>query len=105
MKRRPGSRGIVVVLGMLTRIPVAGIACLTMPYLVGLERLGYDVYYLEEHGSNPSTFMEHDDGARSAAAYLNAVMQSFGFGDRWCFHALHSDGSYHGMSEHRVNEV
>src|SRR5436305_940403 len=105
MKRRPGSSGIAVVLGMLTRIPVAGIACLTMPYLVGLERLGYDVYYLEEHGANPGTFMETGDGSMEAAAYLDAVMRWFGFGRRWCFHALHSDGRYYGLSEHAIRDV
>ena len=100
-----GTRDKIVVLGMLTRIPVAGIVALTVPYLIGLERLGYDVYYVEQHGANPSTFMVKGDGSREAAAYLNAVMQWFGFGDKWSFWAGHSDGRWFGMSEQRVQEL
>jgi GT2 family glycosyltransferase len=100
-----GGREKIVVLGMLTRIPVAGIVALTVPYLIGLERLGYDVYYVEQHGANPSTFMVKGDGSREAAAYLNAVMQWFGFGDKWSFWAGHSDGRWYGMSERRVQEL
>jgi GT2 family glycosyltransferase len=91
---------------MLTRIPVAGIVALTIPYLVGLERLGYDVYYIEQHGANPSTFMERGDGSREAVAYLNAVLKWFGFGDRWSFWAGHSNGEYYGpLSERTVKQL
>ena len=39
----------IVVLGMMSRMPVAGVVWQTMQYLVGFERLGYDVYYVEAH--------------------------------------------------------
>ena len=41
----------IVVLGMTSRHPVAGMVWLTMQYLIGLERLGYDAYYVEAHGA------------------------------------------------------
>ena len=40
----------IVLLGMMTRIPVAGVVWQTMQYLVGFKRLGYDVYYVEDSG-------------------------------------------------------
>ena len=42
---------------MMTRHPVAGIALLTMQYVVGLARLGYDVYYVEAHGGTPKMWL------------------------------------------------
>ena len=30
-------------------MPVAGMVFITMQYLVGLKRLGFDVYYVEAH--------------------------------------------------------
>jgi GT2 family glycosyltransferase len=97
----------VVVLGMLTKMPVPGVAWQTLHYLEGLRRLGCDVYYVEAHGRTPSMFMahEHDDGSARAAAYLEAVLGRFGFGERWAFHALHHDGRCFGISERELSRL
>ena len=59
----------LVLLGMMSRMPVAGVVWQTVQYLVGLQRLGYEVYYVEAHGCNPGMFMEteNDDGSGRAA--------------------------------------
>src|SRR5690349_6151868 len=44
----------IVLLGMMSKIPVAGAVWGTMQYLVGFQRLGYDVYYVEAHARTPS---------------------------------------------------
>jgi hypothetical protein len=92
---------------MMTKIPVAGAVWGTIHYLVGLERLGYEVYYVEAHARTPSMFMEHetDDGTGKAAAFIAGVMERFGLRDRWAFHALHEDGRCFGMSEGRLKEL
>ena len=89
----------VVVLGMMSRHPVAGIVWLTMQYVVGLTRLGYDVYYVETHGGTPKWFMtEGDDGTVRAAAFVSAVFERFGMQDKWAYHAVHGEGRVYGMS-------
>jgi hypothetical protein len=95
----PGRKGKVVVLGMMSKKPVAGIAFITMQYVIGLERLGYEAYYVEAHACTP-TWFAHDssDGSDGAAGYIDAVMRRFDLADRWAFHALHSDGRCYGMS-------
>lgn len=95
------SRPKVVLLGMLTKIPVGGVAWLIHQYAVGFERLGYEPYYVEAHGRTPSMFMEHDDDDPTplAVAYLDREMRGMGLAERWAFHALHGDGSVHGMTE------
>ena len=97
----------VVLLGMMTKIPVAGFVWQTIHYLVGLERLGYDAYYVEAHARTPSMFMEHkhDDGSGKAAAFIDRVMGRFDLAGRWAFHALHEEGGVYGMGERELNDL
>jgi hypothetical protein len=98
----------IVLLGMMTKMPVAGVVWQTVHYLLGLRRLGFDVFYVEEHARTPSMFLntETDDGSTKAAAFIAAVMRKFDIGpDRWCFHALHEKGGCHGMSHSQLLEA
>jgi hypothetical protein len=98
----------IVLLGMMTRIPVAGNVWLVLQYLVGFQRLGYDVYYVEAHARAPGMLMESGDdgdGSAQAAAFLDAVMRRFDLGGRWAFHALHSDGRCYGMTESELKRL
>jgi glycosyltransferase involved in cell wall biosynthesis/lipopolysaccharide biosynthesis glycosyltransferase len=92
---------------MMTTMPVAGIVWLTIPYLVGLRRLGYDVYYVEAHARTPSMLMSapEDDGAALAADFIDRVMRRFGFGQSWAYHALHADGRVYGLSEPALQKL
>src|SRR5437762_1281433 len=92
--------GKVVVLGMMSRHPVAGIVWLTMQYLIGLKRLGYDPHYVEAHAATPKMFMQgDDDGSVRAAQFIDDVMRRFDLAGKWAFHALHSDGHVYGLSD------
>jgi GT2 family glycosyltransferase len=96
---RAGTRKIVV-LGVMTKIPVAGVVWQTAHFLIGLERLGFDVYYVEAHARTPTMFMERedDDAEARAAAFLDHVLRHFGLRGRWAYHALHDDGRCYGLS-------
>src|SRR6478736_5501803 len=102
----PGG-GKIVVLGVITRMPVAGAIWWTLNYLVGLRRLGFDVYYVEAHGDTPDLFIEHEDdeGTEKAAAFLDGVMGRFGLGDRWAYHAVHEDRSCYGLDEEKLGRL
>ena len=97
----------IVVLGLMSKMPVAGIVWLTMQHVVGLKRLGYDVYYVEQHARTPSMLMERadEDVSAKAAAFIAGVMRRFDMGDRWAFHALHDDGRCFGMSEGQLKQL
>ncbi len=101
------SRPRIALLGMMTKIPVAGVIWQTVHYLVGLERLGYEAYYVEAHARTPSMLMERadDDSSARAAAFIAGALDRFGFGDRWAYHALHHDGRCYGLSESELREV
>jgi GT2 family glycosyltransferase len=97
----------VVLLGMMTKMPVAGVVWQNLHYLLGFERLGFEAYYVETHARTPSMLMSstRDDSAALAAEYIATAMRRFGLGDRWAFRALHDDGSCFGMSEPRLERL
>jgi GT2 family glycosyltransferase len=103
----PGRGRKIILLGVMSRLPVAGIVWQTVHYLLGFQRLGYDVYYVEAHACTPKMLMqrEDDDGSAKAAAFISGMMRRFDLGDRWAFHALHADGRYYGMSESQLKEL
>jgi GT2 family glycosyltransferase len=97
----------ILVLGMMSRIPVPGVFWQTVHYLVGLRRLGFDVYYVEAHARTPSSLMDAkgDDGSARAAAVVDRVMRRFGLGRRWAYHALHDDGRCFGLQLSEVRRL
>lgn len=97
----------IVLLGMTTRMPVAGNVWLVVQYLLGFQRLGYDPYYVEAHAGTPCMLMRHetDDSSALAAAFLDRMLRRFDLGDRWAFHALHDDGRVYGMSESELQAL
>jgi len=96
-----GGRPKVVLLGMMTPMPVAGVVWQNLHYLLGFERLGFEVYYVETHARTPSMLMSNseDDSSALAAEFIASVMRRFGLADRWAFRALHDDRRCYGMSE------
>ena len=97
ISRRPK----IVLLGMMTKIPVAGVVWQTVHYLVGFQRLGFDPYYVEAHARTPGMLMRDagDDSGALAATFIHDALQRFGLGERWAYQALHDDGRLYGMSE------
>jgi hypothetical protein len=94
----------LVVLGMITRHPIGGMVWLAMQHVIGLARLGYDVYYIEAHGAIPKSFMrDGKDGADAAAEFLDKTFTRFGLAGRWGYQAFHSDGRCFGLSESTIN--
>ncbi len=104
----PRRKPRIVVLGMMTKMPVAGVVWQTVHYLVGLERLGCEVYYVEQHARTPSMFMktEQCDGSAKASEFIDGIMRRFDLAGRWCFHALHEPESRcFGMSDTQLRAL
>jgi len=98
----------IVLLGMMSHIPVAGAIWLTVQYLIGFQRLGFEVYYVEAHGIQPAGMLvrqPEEDSSERAADLIAGVMKRFDLSQRWAFHALHTDGRYYGMTETQVKEL
>lgn len=106
---KAGARKKIVILGMVTKMPVAGVVWQTAHYLVGFQRMGYDVYYVESHARTPTPFMKNpgDDASVLAANFIAAMMRRFDLGaDRWCFNALHEESPRClGMSDSQLKQL
>lgn len=98
------SKPKLVLLGMMSKMPVAGVVWQTVQYLVGFQRLGFDVHYIEAHGCTPRCFMEsaEDDGSAKAAAFIESVMRRFDLGARWAYDPRWHDERHFGMSKRAV---
>lgn len=95
-------KGKVVVLHLAARYPLAGVVWQLIHHLVGLRNLGLDVYYVEDHGAwvyDPVKATVSPDASRNLKL-LGAMMERFGFRDRWSFFDVTS-GEYLGMGRDR----
>ncbi len=74
-------------MGFMGSMPIAGVIWQHVHYLVGLQRLGHDVYYVEDSARlpyNPETF-EVNNEFDYAAKVLDRLAGEFGFKNRWAF--------------------
>ncbi|MFN2475508.1 MAG: hypothetical protein ABR526_04100 [Chthoniobacterales bacterium] len=100
-------RPVIILLGMMTRMPVGGVIWQTIQYLVGLRSLGFDVFYVEEHGAYPGMLAApgDPDGAESAAAFIGKTMDRFDLGSSWCYQSWHDADRTYGLSAQAVKEL
>jgi hypothetical protein len=77
----------LVVMGFMGSCPIAGVIWQHVHYIVGLQRLGHDVYYIEDSARlpyNAETFDTNND-YDYAARLLDRLSREFEFKDRWAF--------------------
>ena len=97
------SRGRVFVLHLAGRYPLAGVAWQTVHYVVGLTRLGYDVYYVEDSGASPYNprIKSVVADCSYSVAFVQRLMERFGLGDRWAYwDSAHN--LYYGLSREKL---
>lgn len=84
----------IIVTGLIAQHPLlGGITWHYLQYLLGLARLGHDVYYFEDSGEFPYNIDGAGSGTNSIArdctynvGYLAKIMARFGFENRWAYH-------------------
>jgi hypothetical protein len=77
----------VIVMGFMGSMPIAGVIWQHIHYIVGLQRLGHQVFYIEDSARlpyNPETFEVNDD-FDYAADVLNRLSREFNFQRRWAY--------------------
>ncbi|MEY2498865.1 MAG: hypothetical protein QOD12_2421 [Verrucomicrobiota bacterium] len=98
----------LIVMGFMGSCPIAGVIWQHLHYIVGLQRLGHDVFYIEDSARlpyNPDTFEVNNefDYAARMLAHLGA---EFGFARRWSFCARYLPGNpTAGLSLSRIRQL
>ena len=85
----------IVVMGFMGSMPIAGVIWQHIHYVVGLQRLGHEVYYIEDSARlpyNPETF-EVNNEFDYAANILERLSREFEFRNRWAFCARYLQGN------------
>jgi hypothetical protein len=80
-------RGRVIVLGMMFFYPLAGVTYQFLHYLLGLRRLGYDVYYMEDTLADvyDPTIGEFTTDAWRNIEKVRRVFERFGLEGKWAY--------------------
>jgi hypothetical protein len=103
----PGSRGRVLVFGILFWYPLAGVTYQFLHYLLGLQRLGYDVHYVEDSGRwvYDPRINDLTPDADGNVDLVAPVLAAYGLGNRWVFRGNYDGGHCYGKSERELAEL
>ncbi|MFC1882965.1 glycosyltransferase [Thermodesulfobacteriota bacterium] len=97
----------LVVVGTLASNPYAGMAWMHMQIVVGLRRLGHDVYYFETTSTWPYDPLRQTNVCDSdyAIPYLARVAEHFGIGEHWAYRRSFSDKEWFGLSRTKAVDL
>ena len=81
----PRPAGRIVVWGLLAHTPFGGMVWQVLHYLVGLRRLGFDVWYVEDADQMMLDLAAKDwvVSAKRNAAFVDRYLGAVGMGERW----------------------
>jgi hypothetical protein len=102
-----GSKGKLIVFGIIFWYPLAGVTYQFLHYLIGLRRLGWDVYYVED--SSRWVFdvkdFELTPDASVNIEMVAPVLERYGFSGKWAFRGRYEGGKCYGMSENELTRL
>ena len=95
-------------LGYLVRGPLGGMAWHHLQYVLGLARLGHEVYFLEDSDDYPSCYNPKIHVTSVDPTYgLQFIEQSFEYcdlGDRWAYYDAHTE-RWLGPGADRIDDI
>lgn len=84
----------MIVLGHVVRGPVGGMAWHHLQYVLGLARLGHDVYFLEDSQDHAACYDPDRDAMGTDPGYglrfASRAFEQLGLGDRWSYWDAHA---------------
>src|SRR3954468_6106705 len=107
MADQPPRKGKIIVFGILFWYPLAGVTYQFLHYLIGLRKLGYDPYYIEDSGRwiyDPVLNTETGDASRNVSV-VAPLLEAHGFAGRWAYRNPYVEGQCYGMSESAIRQL
>jgi hypothetical protein len=103
---------LIIVAGLMAQHPtMPGVTWANLQYMMGLARLGHQVYYIEDSGEwpynldgsdDPESWIAMDCGAN--LYHLQGVLKRYGFGDHWAYRFPRT-GEWFGLPEVQRNAI
>jgi hypothetical protein len=95
----------IVVAGIIGRYPYGGVAWCSLMYLLGLQKLGHRVWYLEDTGEANFDPVQNTMATEPdyALRFIDETLRPFGFGECWCY--VDHTGNYYGHSAEQWKEI
>jgi hypothetical protein len=97
----------VILASYMVRYPLGGMTSYVLQYLLGLQRLGHDVYFVEKSGYPTSCYDPTRNEMTSDCTYgvrtIHELLTRFGLERQFCY--VDEQQVCHGMSREQVNEV
>jgi hypothetical protein len=102
-----GAKLRLVVLGMMGRSPFGGQTWLYLNWLRGLQRLGHEVWYVEDDSVWPYDPVQNTvtDDCAYAVRHIATCLERIGLPDRWAFRLADRTGACWGLSESALDEL
>lgn len=100
-------KGKLIVFGIIFWYPLAGVTYQFLHYLIGLRRLGWDVYYVEDSSRwvfDVSDF-ELTPDASTNVSMVAPVLDKSGFEGKWVFRGAYQGGKCYGMGEAQLTQL
>jgi hypothetical protein len=97
----------LVVLGMMGRLPFGGHTWLFLNWLRGFQRLGHDVWYVEDDTTWPYDPIQNTttDDCSYAVSHLAQWMEGIGLKDRWAFRLADRKDACWGLSHRQLDKL
>jgi len=97
----------LVVLGIMGRLPIAGVIWQMLHYLEGFRRLGFDVYYVEDTQTWPYDPKKHTvtDDSSYAVNVIQSVLTAHGFAHRWAYRSVTCGERCFGLSADELRRL
>lgn len=102
------TKGKVLVFGIAFWFPMGGLPYQFLHYVVGLRRLGYDVYYLEDNtrwGCFDPDKIEFTRDIQKSLDRVVPLFERYGLKDRWAYRVPYMDGKTYGMTDSEIDQL
>jgi len=96
------------VLGYIVRGPLGGLAWHHLQYVLGLARLGHEIYFFEDSDDYPSCYNPATNSMQTDPSYglvfASDTFTALGLPDNWAYYDAHA-GQWLGPAAHRALEI
>jgi len=97
----------IVILGMMGRCPFGGQTWLYLNWLRGFERLGHEVWYVEDDSVWPYDPLQNTvtDDCSYAVQHVETCTRRIGIPNQWAFRLADRKGTCFGISDSQIDEL